>query len=361
MDGTEYGGMTIDMKKRVMVCFLTGLLGMSLLLGGCTSKSEKKALEYKELGIKQMQEAKYDDAVSSFQKALDQSLGRIRAQELDVCYYKALAQYKSGDTKAAIKTYDGLVDYDAKNWEVYYLRGSVLLADGQLDACLKDYEKAVSLHDSDAELYGHISENLQNAGETEKAQNYLEQGLKLKPSSAADYENLGKLYVIKGDSENAVKMLTQAADKGADSAYLTLGKLYTSDGKTEDAKAAFQKYMEKHPKDADALEQLASIVADAGDYEDAATYYKDAMDAASGDQVKTLQKSLVAVYEKNGDFASALEEAKDYVADYPEDEDMQKEYEFLQTRVLTGLENTGDDAAQQADTTTDTTTEGNGQ
>ena len=38
------------------------------------------------------------------------------------------------------------------------------------------------------------------------------------------------------------KMLTQAADKGADRAYLALGKLYTSEKKTEDAKAAFQKY-----------------------------------------------------------------------------------------------------------------------
>ena len=98
--------MRSDMKKKGMVLFLTGLLGMSLFLGGCTSKSEKKALEYKQLGISQMKEAKYEGAVSSFQKALDQSLGRIRAQELDVCYYKALAQYKSGDTKAAIKTYD---------------------------------------------------------------------------------------------------------------------------------------------------------------------------------------------------------------------------------------------------------------
>ena len=244
----EYGGMRSDMKKKGMVLFLTGLLGMSLFLGGCTSKSEKKALEYKQLGISQMKEAKYEDAVSSFQKALDQSLGRIRAQELDVCYYKALAQYKSGDTKAAIKTYDGLVDYDKKNWEVYYLRGSVLLADGQPDACLKDYDKAVSLNDSDAELYGHISENLQNAGRTQEAQKYLEQGLKLKPSSASDYENIGKLYVIKGDTENAVKMLTQAADKGADRAYLALGKLYTSEKKMEDAKAAFQKYMEKTSK-----------------------------------------------------------------------------------------------------------------
>ena len=40
----------------------------------------------------------------------------------------------------------------------------------------------------------------------------------------------------------------------------------------------------------------------------------------------------------------------------------QKEYEFLQTRVLTGLENTGTDNTQQADdTAADTTTEGNGQ
>ena len=48
----EYGGMRSDMKKKGMVLFLTGLLGMSLFLGGCTSKSEKKALEYKQLGIR---------------------------------------------------------------------------------------------------------------------------------------------------------------------------------------------------------------------------------------------------------------------------------------------------------------------
>ena len=79
------------MKKRVVTVFLTGLLAASMLLGGCTSKSEKKALEYKELGIKQLQQEDYDGAVDSFQKALDQSLGRITANELDVCYYKALA------------------------------------------------------------------------------------------------------------------------------------------------------------------------------------------------------------------------------------------------------------------------------
>ena len=342
------------MKKKIMVVFLTGLLGMSLLLGGCTSKAEKKAQEYKELGIKQMQEENYKDAVGSFQKALDQSLGRIRAEELDVCYYKALAQYKSGDTKAALETYDNLIDYDGKNWEVYYLRGCVLLSDGQNEAALKDYAQAVSLNDSDAELYAHISENLQNAGEKEQAQSYLKKGLQIKPSSAADYEGIGDLYALMDDTENAANMYQQAAEKGADNAYLSLGKMYATNDQMDEAKAAFQKYMDKHPKDADALKQLGEIAAESGDYADAVTYYSAAIENASDAQKKGMQKELVAMYEQSGDFASALESAKDYVAEYPDDADMQKEYEFLQTRVYTG----GDIIEGNID---DTTTEGNEQ
>ena len=219
------------MKKRVVTVFLTGLLAASMLLGGCTSKSEKKALEYKELGIKQLQQEDYDGAVDSFQKALDQSLGRITANELDVCYYKALAQYKSGDAKAALESYSALIDYDEKNWEVYYLRGSVYLSEGDKDKCLKDYEKAVELNASDLGLYGHICENLKNAGEDDEAEKYLEQGLALQPSSGTDYENVGYLYTIKGDTENAVKAYQQAVEKGTDSASLKLGELYFEEGK----------------------------------------------------------------------------------------------------------------------------------
>ena len=327
------------MKKRVVTVFLTGLLAASMLLGGCTSKSEKKALEYKELGIKQLQQEDYDSAVDSFQKALDQSLGKIRASELDVCYYKALAQYKSGDTKAALESYSALIDYDAKNWEAYYLRGSVYLSEGDKDKCLKDYEKAVELNASDLGLYGHICENLKNAGEDEEAEKYLEQGLALQPSSGTDYENVGYLYTIKGDTENAVKAYQQAVEKGTDSASLKLGELYFEEGNTDEAKKAFEAYMEKHPDDADALTHLADIAAESGDNEDAAAYYEKAIDVADKSDQQGLRKNLVAFYENAGDFASALKEAKSYVADYPKDTAMQKEYEFLQTRVEN---NTGD-------------------
>lgn len=357
------------MKKRVVTVFLTGLLAASMLLGGCTSKSEKKALEYKELGIKQLQQEDYDSAVDSFQKALDQSLGWIRASELDVCYYKALAQYKAGDTKAALESYSALIDYDAKNWEVYYLRGSVYLTEGDKDKCLKDYEKAVELNASDLGLYGHICENLKNAGEEEEAQKYLDAGLALKPSSGTDYENIGYLYTIKGDTDNAIKAYQQAVEKGTDSASLKLGELYYANGNTEDAKKAFEAYMEKHPKDAEALTHLADIAAEAGDSEDAAAYYAKAIEVADESEQQGLRKNLVAIYENAGDFASALKEAESYVADYPKDTAMQKEYEFLQTRVENNTgdattENVDDGTDANADTSADTSdasTEGNGQ
>ncbi len=111
--------------------------------------------------------------------------------------------------------------------------------------------------------------------------------------------------------------------------------------------------MEKHPDDADALTHLADIAAESGDTEDAAAYYEKAIDVADKSDQQGLRKNLVAFYENAGDFASALKEAKSYVADYPKDTAMQKEYEFLQTRVenSTGdaIEGTVDDGTS-ADT-----------
>ena len=82
-----------------------------------------------------------------------------------------------------------------------------------------------------------------------------------------------------------------------------------------------------------------------------------------------LRKNLVAIYENAGDFASALKEAESYVADYPKDTAMQKEYEFLRTRVENNTgdattENVDDGTDANADTSADTSdasTEGNGQ
>lgn len=326
------------MRKRIIALFLTGMLAVSGMLAGCSSKSAEKAQEYKELGIKQMSEESYEQAAESFQKALDQSVGRVGAQEIDVCYYKALAQYKAGDAEGAIETYSGLVDYDKKNWEVYYLRGSAYLQGGQGELALNDYNKAVSLNEEEVGLYAHIYENLTAAGYEEEAQKYLDNALKLKISTAEGYAGIGYVYFLKKDYANAEKNLLKAVDEKYDKALLELGQVYAAEGKTDEAKASFESYMEKYPEDASALNQLGEIALSVEDYEGAAVYFEKALDAAEKNDRQNIQRNLVMAYEHTGDFEKALKTAKEYAAEFPNDEMMQKEYEFLQTRVTADSE-----------------------
>lgn len=332
----------MNMKKRIAVFLLAGLMGISMLIGGCSSKSEEKAQEYKELGIKQMKEESYEDAVASFQKALDQSLGTVGAQEVDVCLYKALAQFKSGDVDGAIETYSGLIDYNKKNWEAYYLRGCVYLKSGQGELCLKDFEQAVTLNGNDFKLYSHIYENLAAAGYEEQGQKYLAEAVNLKVSSAEDYAGIGYVYFLKQDYENAEKNLKQAVEKGYDKALLELGQVYAANGKTEEAKASFESYMEKYPKDSTALNELGEIALSAEDYEDAVKYFSQAAEVAEKSDLQEIWRNLVVAYERTGDFDNALDIAEDYVGEFPNDESMQKEYEFLQTRASDETGDTGE-------------------
>ena len=345
------------MRKRAAMLFLVCMLAVSGTFVGCSNKNAEKAQEYKELGIKQLNDASYEDAAESFQKALDESIGKVGAQELDVCYYKALAQFKGGDIKGAVETYDGLIKYDKKNWEAYYLRGSAYLQDGNVQECLKDYSEAVSLNEKDLELYAHIYENLTAAGKEDEGETYLREALSLKLSSAEDYANAGYIYFLKGDYDNAEKNLKEAVDKKSDEALLRLGQVYAAENKNDEARESFEKYMEKYPDDADALNELGEMAMRAQEYADAVTYFEKAADVSAKEDLQEIRRNLIAACEYAGEYDKALDAAKDYMEDYPKDETMQKEYEFLKTRVSKKKKKVkkSDESAQAADSSPEET------
>ena len=340
-------------KKQTAVLFLAAAMAATLLLSGCTSEAEEKAQEYKELGITQMESGDYESAVNSFQRALDQSVGKIGAQELDICYYKAMAQYKSGDAEGAIEACTSLLDYDEKNWEVYYLRGNIYLQEQQNENALADYAEAVSLNDDDLELCVHIYEDLVSAGLGDSGQEYYDKVMSVTPSSGEEYYFVGDMYFLTGNNEEAKTNLQKAADEGYDRALLLLGQLYKAEGSDEDAKNAFASYMEKYPEDAEALGELGAIALSAGEYEDAVTYLESALEASEGGTDAEIEKNLIAAYEYSGDFESASSLAREYLEVYA-DAEVEREYEFLKTRVSgTDADNSGED--DQADSETDDT------
>lgn len=336
------------MKKRLLVLVMAGLLALTPLMSGCSSASAKKAQEYKELGISRMEQGDYEGAVTSFQKALDQSVGTIGAGELDLCYYKALALYKSGDVDGALEQYTALIDFDDDNWEVYYLRGNIYLQTGETQSALSDYAKAVSLHSDDTELYVHIFENLTDAGAEDSGQEYLTKILNIKPSKAEDYYYIGDIYFLTGDNENARTYLLQAEEGGYDKALLLLGQIYAAEGAAEDAKEAFTSYMEKYPDDAEALNELGEVAVSAGEYENAVTYFTSALEAADGSMELTIRKNLIAAYEYSGDFQSAYEQAGILLSGST-DSEVEREYEFLKTRVSKPDEQHSDSEPEETD------------
>ncbi len=282
-------------KVRIAALLLAGLLVMSSLCG-CETKSSQKAAEYKKLGITQMESGDYESAVSSFQKALDLCMGRISAQEIDISYYKAQALFALGDVESAIEVYTALINYDAKNWEVYYLRGVAYLADKENDAALADFAKATSLEKNDMELCANIYEYLLAYGLEESGQEYLDVVLNTQASTGEEYYYVGKMYYLLENYDSAKMNLVAATEAGCDDALLLLGCVYLQNDSAKEAIETFTAYLEMYPDSADAM------------------------------------KYMIIAYEYSGDFESAYALAKEYLASYS-DEEVERELEFLTTRV----------------------------
>lgn len=336
-------------KKTVSVMLLAGALSAVVMLPGC-GKSAGKALEYKELGITQMEQGDFSAAAESFQNALDQSGRRIGAKELDISFYKALALYKAGDIDQAIATYTSMIEYDEDNWETYYLRGNLYLESGQNQAAIGDYKKAAELNAADTRLYVNLYENLTEAGEQDAAEKYESDVLNSSPSKAADYYYVGDMYYLTGDYDNAVTNLKSAVDGGYDEALLLLGRAYSAMGDKDDAKAAYSSYMEKYPDDAAALNELGVTAIATEDYENAVDYLETALESAEGDIALSIKKNLIAAYEYSGNFRKAYSTARD-LASKTDDEEVAREYQFLRTRISYDNQNNGIQAGAEEEGT----------
>lgn len=320
------------MKFQKYIAVTTAVLLLAGGLCGCTDKDKENQEAYRKIGINNMAEGKYDKAVKSFQKALDISLGEIGAEEIDICYYKAAAQFAKGDYKDAIETYTSLINYDKKNSEAYYLRGSAYLKQEKEDKALKDYDKAVAAESASYELYTGIYENLLNSGYEEEGKKYLEKALENKAKEAEDYAEQGHIYYLLGDYKQAKTSLDKAIDKNSKSALLYLAEVYNAEDKTEEARALLENYVKDNEKDSEALNTLGMMQMNHENYEDALKYFQLGLKVKDAPNRQELMKNEIAAYEYMGDFASAKKKMETYLKEYKNDEEAVREYTFLKTR-----------------------------
>ncbi len=78
---------------------------------------------------------------------------------MDICFYKAEAQYKLGDVDGAMATYTAIVNFN-ENAKAYFLRGNLYYSLGEEKKALKDYAAALEKEKNNYELYIGVYEAL---------------------------------------------------------------------------------------------------------------------------------------------------------------------------------------------------------
>lgn len=329
------------MKKHRLPYMVAGAVLFAALFTGCTNERLEDELDFRKIGINSMQSGDYEGAVAAFNSALSQCVGKITDTELDICYYKAAAQYAGGDIEGALATYQAMIDYDGKNGNAYYLHGCLSLKQQDTDTAKKDFANAVKYNPDDYELYVGIYENLAANNMTDEGEEYLNRAFDIKGNSAENLTWRGRIYYLLGQYANAVKELEEAVKKDSAKANLYLAQVYEAEEDSANAEKYYQAYVDSGTADSVAMNALAEIQMGKGNYEAALEDIRQglAMDNVTNQQ-ELLSNQIIA-YEYSGDFTSAWDVVQQYVSLYPDDEAAQREYIFLKNRQSTdGSSNT---------------------
>ena len=345
------------MNKKKLT-YITALTMLSLtLITGCTNERRENQTAYRQIGINAMESGDYAGAVDAFNSALGQCIGKITENELDICYYKAAAQYASGDSEGAVATYTAIIDYDKKAADAYYLRGCVYLKQGNTESAVSDFDAAVRYNSDDYELYVNIYENLLAYDMTEKGEEYLNKTFDIKGNSAEDYAWRGRIYYYLGQYDNAMTELNSALDKESVIANLYIAQVYEAQGDSENAEVYYQNYVNSGAADSEAMNSLGEIEMAKGNYSGALTYLQQGIAMENVTNRRELMQNLIICYEYTFDFNSAWNVVQEYVQAYPDDARAQREYIFLKNRVdASTAEISGDVSSTEEGTTEQDTT-----
>jgi tetratricopeptide (TPR) repeat protein len=262
------GDNSMRKKTGYAVFFILICLVMSLSQG-CAGKDNRYT--YRDAGITALKEGKYDEAIVSFDKAIQSSKGLVQKVDIDILKYRAEAEFLSGDYKEAEATYDKLIKADGKKTEYYNLRSISRAEAGDLKGALEDYKKS---------------------GEIQK-----------------DFKAPGRLKAL-----------------------ISLGSLMEKNGSLDEAMSLYQEALTAGEKSAGLYNRIGLLNMAKKDYDSASSYFELGLSAEDGSTVPELLFNQAVAREYKGEFKEALELMQKYVSVHGPDEAAEREITFLKTR-----------------------------
>jgi len=306
------------------------LVCAAFLCTGCSERVENQ-MTYRQKGISLLENGKYEEALVEFQNALDMSLGEIGEEEVDICFYKAEAQYNLGDAEGAMHTYSAIIDFN-EDPKAYFLRGNLYYSLNEEEKALSDYASAIERDKNEYNLYIGVYEALTAHGKEKEALEYLNQALEVSGNSAYDKMQKGRINFLLGETDTAVSLLEEAVKGKEEEAYYHLAEIQEALGNEKAAQENIEAYIASDDVDSYNLFHVANDQLGKGNYEMAIDCLNQALALENVPNKQMIMKTLVIAYEQNRDFEAAKELMAEYVEDYPDDEAAKREYTFLETR-----------------------------
>ena len=273
---------------------------------GGVSKARK---ELRMAGIEKMDAGDFSGAMAEFEAALQTAKKKPGAFEIDVLKYRAEAEYKLEDYLAAAHTYETLVQVDEARTEYLYRIALMKAMAGDIDGAIKAYQDGCQL-------------------ETEEQSQ--------KKGRAAD-DKVASDYQEAGDADGQ-----QAAFFGQTDALAAVARACLDAERGEDAVLLYEDAIRNGTTDPSVFNSLGLIYLEEEHYEGALGFFEQAVQLAAENggelgarealAVQEASFNQAVVYERLGQFQTALQHFQTYVAQYGADEAAQKEITFLQTR-----------------------------
>ena len=289
----------------------------------------KKA--YRGKGIAAMETGDYESAIAYFNQALEKSGGKVSGDELDVLFYRAEAEQNMGDYEAAVNTYGILIDTSKEKAAAYAMRGSCYLKSGNEEKAREDFDAAVNADKNDYTLYISIYQALKESEREEDGKSYLNQALLISDKGTDAHKFRGMIQYLLGEYKNAETEFLAVKEADRETVRY-LGMVYEALGEEEKAEEQYQKLLQDGIVDSSIYVSLGNHKLKLGNYETALNYFTQGIEALGEEASAELYFGQAVAYEYLGEYEEALTCFQTYVERFGENEEVNKEIEFLKTR-----------------------------
>lgn len=315
--------------------YLVGGCLVAVLLVGCgqTEQRQEAQEQYINESVVEMAGGDYETALKNLNLALENAGGTVGAVEIDCNYRKAVCYYHLEKMDEAIGVLEKVIGYNDKDSKSYFLMGSIELAGGDTTEALTNYNKAINNANGDFDVYIGIYEKLKEADMEEEAKSLLYKAEKLEAKTVEQYCQKGRICLILEDYSQGKLYLDKAINGGYDEAKLYMASLLEATDQGQRAQTIYESYAKDHQGEADIQYKLGQYYLESGKWEDAITYYKQAMDGGDSIIKNMARLALVKAYEYTSEYEKAYQELQIYVKENPKNEEASRELIFLKTRV----------------------------